>query len=139
MRDDLEALKNLPVSLPTSARETGADRPARAAWRQFDLTEGPNQISRENGKRRVVVTANVRGRDIGSVVTEARAQDRRTGQAAARLLADLGRPVREPGGGAAAPDDRGAGLLRADLPAALQRARLSRATRCWCSARCRWP
>jgi cobalt-zinc-cadmium resistance protein CzcA len=35
------------------------------------FTEGPNQVSRENGKRRVVVTANVRGRDIGSVVQEA--------------------------------------------------------------------
>ena len=35
------------------------------------IAPGPNQISRENGKRRVVVTANVRGRDIGSVVTEA--------------------------------------------------------------------
>jgi cobalt-zinc-cadmium resistance protein CzcA len=35
------------------------------------FTEGPNQVSRENGKRRVVVTANVRGRDIGSVVREA--------------------------------------------------------------------
>jgi cobalt-zinc-cadmium resistance protein CzcA len=32
---------------------------------------GPNQISRESGKRRVVVTANVRGRDIGSFVAEA--------------------------------------------------------------------
>jgi cobalt-zinc-cadmium resistance protein CzcA len=31
---------------------------------------GPNQISRENGKRRVVVTANVRGRDLGSFVTD---------------------------------------------------------------------
>ena len=37
----------------------------------FSFTEGPNQISRENGKRRVVVTANVRGRDLGSVVAEA--------------------------------------------------------------------
>ena len=39
------------------------------------FTEGPNQVSRENGKRRVVVTANVRGRDIGSVVSEAQAED----------------------------------------------------------------
>ncbi|WP_252407001.1 efflux RND transporter permease subunit, partial [Escherichia coli] len=37
----------------------------------FHLTEGPNQVSRENGQRRVVVTANVRGRDIGSLVAEA--------------------------------------------------------------------
>jgi cobalt-zinc-cadmium resistance protein CzcA len=37
------------------------------------LREGPNQVSRENGKRRVVVTANVRGRDIGSFVADAEA------------------------------------------------------------------
>lgn len=36
------------------------------------LSEGPNQISRENGKRRMVVQTNVRGRDIGSFVEEAR-------------------------------------------------------------------
>lgn len=35
------------------------------------ITEGPNQISRENGKRRIVVTANVRDRDLGSFVEEA--------------------------------------------------------------------
>ena len=35
------------------------------------MSEGPNQISRENGKRRVVVTANVRSRDIASLVDEA--------------------------------------------------------------------
>jgi cobalt-zinc-cadmium resistance protein CzcA len=37
----------------------------------FELGPGPNQISRENGKRRVVITANVRGRDLGSFVREA--------------------------------------------------------------------
>jgi cobalt-zinc-cadmium resistance protein CzcA len=36
---------------------------------EFTLAPGPNQISRENGKRRVVVTANVRGRDIGSALS----------------------------------------------------------------------
>ncbi len=54
---------------------------------QFSFTEGPNQISRENGKRRIVVTANVRGRDLGS---RGRAKPRRrrraSSQAAARLL-----------------------------------------------------
>src|SRR3954462_1550694 len=40
----------------------------------FEFAEGPNQISRENGKRRVVVTGNVRGRDIGSLVEEAQAK-----------------------------------------------------------------
>jgi cobalt-zinc-cadmium resistance protein CzcA len=37
------------------------------------VTDGPNQISRENGKRRVVVQANVRGRDVASVVGDAKA------------------------------------------------------------------
>src|SRR5262249_39779464 len=37
----------------------------------FNFAEGSNQVSRENGKRRVVVTAEVRGRDIGSLVEEA--------------------------------------------------------------------
>ena len=53
-------------------------RPGVSLWASlhgFDLTEGPNQISRENGKRRVVVTANVRGRDIASVVVDAQARD----------------------------------------------------------------
>jgi len=36
----------------------------------IEIALGPNQISRENGKRRVVVTANVRGRDLGSFVVE---------------------------------------------------------------------
>ncbi|MGI8561826.1 MAG: efflux RND transporter permease subunit, partial [Luteimonas sp.] len=39
---------------------------------QIEVAPGPNQISRENGKRRVVVTANVRGRDLGSFVEELR-------------------------------------------------------------------
>lgn len=38
------------------------------------VTNGPNQISRDNGKRRVVVQANVRGRDVASVVEEAQAK-----------------------------------------------------------------
>jgi cobalt-zinc-cadmium resistance protein CzcA len=35
--------------------------------------QGPNQISHENGKRRIVITANVRGRDLGSFVEDAQA------------------------------------------------------------------
>jgi len=37
----------------------------------IEIAPGPNQISRENGKRRVVVMANVRGRDLRSFVAEA--------------------------------------------------------------------
>jgi cobalt-zinc-cadmium resistance protein CzcA len=35
---------------------------------------GPNQINRENGKRRVVITANVRGRDLGGFVADLRSR-----------------------------------------------------------------
>ena len=70
VRDDIEALKNLPVSLPPTANGRFASVPLKQVA-SFVFAEGPNQISRENGKRRVVVTANVRGRDIASVVAEA--------------------------------------------------------------------
>jgi cobalt-zinc-cadmium resistance protein CzcA len=73
LRGDLDALEQLPVPLPSLAdsRDNGGPgfvplgEVARVA-----LSVGPNQISRENGKRRAVVTANVRGRDLGSFVSE---------------------------------------------------------------------
>ncbi|WP_246750876.1 efflux RND transporter permease subunit [Methylorubrum rhodesianum] len=73
VREDREALENIPVPLPPgpNGRSTSVLLKQVAA---FSVTEGPNQISRENGKRRVVVTANVRGRDIGSLVAEAQAK-----------------------------------------------------------------
>ena len=52
------------------------DRPYMTLGDVADISviEGPNQISRENGKRRIVVTANVRNRDLGSFVEEAQAK-----------------------------------------------------------------
>ncbi|WOJ91194.1 CusA/CzcA family heavy metal efflux RND transporter [Methylocapsa polymorpha] len=70
LRGNMEALKNLPVPLPPSAKTGRASAVLLKQVARFELSEGPNQISRENGKRRVVVTANVRGRDIASLVTE---------------------------------------------------------------------
>ena len=82
-------------------------------------SEGPNQIIRENGKRRVVVTANVRGRDIGSVVDEAaRKVDAKVTLPPGYWIV-MGRTVRKSRGGAPAADDRRADLLLHDLPAAL--------------------
>ncbi|HEV7733745.1 MAG TPA: CusA/CzcA family heavy metal efflux RND transporter [Candidatus Binatia bacterium] len=83
-RSDPAALQNLPIPLsheddaPTRVTLHGDDI-QRAELRYLPLsavakvsvTEGPNQISRENGKRRIVVQTNVRGRDIGSFVEEA--------------------------------------------------------------------
>ncbi|KQS04984.1 cation transporter [Sphingomonas sp. Leaf357] len=66
-RSDLPTLGQLPV--PTAS---GAFVPL-ASVADIAIGDGPNQISRENGKRRVVVQANVRGRDVAGVVADARA------------------------------------------------------------------
>ena len=66
-RADFDALARL--QLPVAG---GAFVPL-ASVAEIRVVDGPNQISRENGKRRVVVQANVRGRDVGGVVADARA------------------------------------------------------------------
>ncbi|MFN4240975.1 MAG: efflux RND transporter permease subunit [Erythrobacter cryptus] len=66
LRTDLPALGNLPVRLAA-----GGTVPL-SQLADISLSTGPNQISRENGKRRAVITANVRGRDLGSFITELR-------------------------------------------------------------------
>jgi cobalt-zinc-cadmium resistance protein CzcA len=66
LRGDLEAMRRLPLPLPGGAHFIPLGEVA-----SFSIAPGPNQISRENGKRRVVISANVRGRDIGSFVAEA--------------------------------------------------------------------
>jgi cobalt-zinc-cadmium resistance protein CzcA len=73
-RGDLEALSNLPVGLPPSGRAGLPQSVPLSRVASFHFIDGPNQISRENGKRRVVVSANVRGRDIASVVSDAQTQ-----------------------------------------------------------------
>ena len=71
-RQDLEALRRLPVPLPRStAGAVGVNFIPLGEVATFNIAPGPNQISREDGKRRVVISANVRGRDIGSFVAEA--------------------------------------------------------------------
>jgi cobalt-zinc-cadmium resistance protein CzcA len=71
IRTNIDALRDLPVPLPGTAGRTGVATIPLKQVATFTLGEGPNQISRENGKRRVVVTANARGRDIASLVSEA--------------------------------------------------------------------
>lgn len=78
-RSDIETLKRLPIRLPAANMGGGMNVPvigptayvALGEVANLQITQGPNQVSRENGKRRLVVTANVRGRDIGSFVKEA--------------------------------------------------------------------
>lgn len=79
-RGDVKALERLPISLP--ANEAGLvtvavnSSPAYVALGEvavIEVVQGPNQVSRENGKRRIVISANVRDRDIGSFINEAEA------------------------------------------------------------------
>ena len=72
MRTDLDALRQLPIPLPAKVGSATTYIPL-AEVATLNFTPGPNQISRENGKRRIVVSANVRGRDIGTFVPEAQA------------------------------------------------------------------
>lgn len=83
LREDPAAIGNLPILLPeeneTADEKEGIPhtRPRYLPLKEvatLKVTDGPNQISRENGKRRMVVQANVRGRDIGSFVAEAQAK-----------------------------------------------------------------
>lgn len=70
VRADIAALENLPVPVPQEIGDGRTFVPLKELV-AFNTSEGPNQISRENGKRRVVVQANVRERDIGSFVADA--------------------------------------------------------------------
>ena len=72
-RDDIETLGSIPVMLPSSGAGNARSIPLGEVAR-FTYTDGLNQISRENGKRMVVIQANVRGRDLGGFVAEAQAK-----------------------------------------------------------------
>lgn len=78
LRSNIEAIKRLPIRLPGVGLGEGSGGRANfvtlSDLASIDMAPGPNQISREDGKRRVVVTANVRGRDIGSFVNDAQEQ-----------------------------------------------------------------
>jgi len=73
LRNNPGALERLPVSLPADdTRLPGTGFVPLGEVARLDLAPGPNQISRENGKRRLVVSANVRGRDLGGFVRDVR-------------------------------------------------------------------
>ena len=71
LRTDLEAMKRLPIAMPVPDAHNRRRFIQLAEVATLELAPGPNQISRENGKRRVVVTSNVRNRDVGSFVVDA--------------------------------------------------------------------
>ncbi|MBI6741262.1 CusA/CzcA family heavy metal efflux RND transporter [Pseudomonas syringae] len=71
LRTDVDGLSSLLIPVPASAGNQQISFIALSQVASLDLVLGPNQISRENGKRVVIVSANVRGRDLGSFVEEA--------------------------------------------------------------------
>jgi heavy metal efflux system protein len=72
-RVDVEALRRLPILLPSAQAAAAAYIPLSTVA-NVEVSPGPNQISRENSKRRIAATFNVRGRDLGSVVADAQAR-----------------------------------------------------------------
>ena len=75
LRADPDVLARLPIPVPAvaGAANDRIDFIPLAEVATLEFVLGPNQISREDGKRLVVVSANVRGRDIGSFVQDASA------------------------------------------------------------------
>ncbi|WOH36837.1 CusA/CzcA family heavy metal efflux RND transporter [Thalassotalea fonticola] len=68
IRQNVARLNELPILLPNDSYVPLAE------LANLNIAPAPNQISRENGKRRIVVTANVRGQDLGTFVKQAQAK-----------------------------------------------------------------
>lgn len=75
-RSRIDDIGRIRIPVPARNGEAGRSFVPLADVAEIQTVVGPNQISRENGKRRVVVTANVRGRDLGSFVTDLQEQVR---------------------------------------------------------------
>ena len=83
LREDPRALAELPIALGDGGQADESS--GEATWRSgaprtvplrdvasINARLGPNQVTRENGKRRIVISANVRGRDLGGFVADVR-------------------------------------------------------------------
>lgn len=71
LRTDVAGLSGLLIPVPANSSNQQIGFISLSQVASLDLVLGPNQISRENGKRVVIVSANVRGRDLGSFVQSA--------------------------------------------------------------------
>lgn len=84
LRSNPDAIGLLPIPLPPASMEVAGDADmldptitppemiALSEVADISIINSPNQVSRENGKRRIFVTSNVRGRDLGSFVADVR-------------------------------------------------------------------
>ncbi len=73
LRTDVSAIERLPIPLPND-RLDASDLlfVPLSELASVEIAPGPNQVSRENGKRKLTVTSNVRDRDLGSFITQLR-------------------------------------------------------------------
>ena len=71
LRQDPIALGELPIPLPNKGNKAFPYVPLKSLAK-LEMTEGLNEISRENGKRVAIVQANVRGNDLGTFVSTAK-------------------------------------------------------------------
>jgi len=69
-RNDIGTLAQMPIALPGQGGHAGSI--ALSSIATLEVAPEANQVSREDGKRRIVVSANVRGRDLGSFVADLR-------------------------------------------------------------------
>lgn len=73
LRTDIKSLEMLPIPLQNAEQDGVDETPDYVPLKEvadLDIAYGHAQISRENGKRRIFVTANVRGRDLASFVND---------------------------------------------------------------------
>jgi cobalt-zinc-cadmium resistance protein CzcA len=119
LRTDLAALGNLPVGFQVKRGFVPLSEVA-----DIEMSVGPNQISRENGKRRAVITANVRGRDLGSFIAELRRRSAPRSNCPTGYYVEYGGTFEQLAVGCdAAADGRAAGAA-ADLRAAVHAVRI---------------
>ncbi len=73
LRSNIKRLEYLPIPIKSADADGDLMQVPLKEVASLSVSYGANQISRENGKRRVVITANVRNRDLGSFVEDVKA------------------------------------------------------------------
>ena len=85
-RNNIEALEGCRSTLPQTASKVRADGPVAASSRHLSSRKAPTRSAARTASGCVAVTAEVRGRDIGSLVDEAQAKIAAAGEVAARAI-----------------------------------------------------
>ncbi len=108
-RRDPESLRGILLSAP------GEERVPLGQVAEVSLKQGPELITRESGQRRIVVQTNVRGRDLGGFVADARPKVERAVPLPPGYSMQWGGQFEKSGAGDATARDRAAGVYSVDL------------------------